>query len=180
MNLLKKLYVILSSLFIVISISLVMAGCGTKDMENNPGGNQSETSGKQNTSTQETLAKSDMPGDVLEGVTLSISQKDISNTGVKAEFFNSTEKNVEVGRWFMLKEYVNGEWKDVEYITEDVSFTDEAYIIKSSETREMDYDWTYIYGDLPSGKYVLITKVIDFVAANNYTTYYASACFTIK
>ena len=73
------------------------------------------------------------------GVYLTLSSVDDSGEYKKlnAVWHNETTKTVTYGNWFVIEKKDGGNWTEVS--TADVSFTEEAYIIKPNETSEKSY-----------------------------------------
>ena len=73
------------------------------------------------------------------GVYLTLSSVDSSGEHKKlnAVWHNETTKTVTYGNWFVIEKKDGGNWTDVS--TADVSFTEEAYIVKPNKTSDKSY-----------------------------------------
>ena len=76
------------------------------------------------------------------------------------------------GSAYTLSKYVDGEWKDVEYLKrdEEIATTDEAWIIPMEGSVEWSVDWEWLYGELPQGKYRLEKDVMNLTEPGKIET----------
>ncbi len=110
-----------------------------------------------------------------ENVTIEILSNTISNTSVEILI---TDNNVEQYGWgveFRVQEKVNGEWKDLNYISDDISWTDIAYELNADNQLTQKLDIEKYYGKLNNGIYRIIKPVYD----NEYIDIYSNE-FEIK
>lgn len=95
------------------------------------------------------------------GIKLSV--KDISSKGLTIVFEQSGES---ISSEFLYGEdyklYVKTEngWTEVPYILEEFGWNAIGYIIERDSTAEQEIDWTWIYGELKKGTYMLEKEVI--------------------
>lgn len=111
---------------------------------------------------------------------LTLTAKDITPEGMKLEIlWNGTETGGEIdfGSYFHLEQYKNGKWTEVSFKdgSEDVCFTDEAYILTANVTAGQTIKWEHIYGELKSGKYRYCTEFMNYRGPGDYDKkmYYA-------
>ncbi len=62
-------------------------------------------------------------------------------------------------KWYRIDKQENGEWKNIETIKDNNSFTAEGYILNSTNEIELTIDWSDLYGILENGKYRIVKKV---------------------
>lgn len=88
---------------------------------------------------------------------------------------------LQTGPMFWLERQVGGVWKSVEqrHSEEDAdavyAFEDIAYILQKGSSRVWRIKWSYLYGDLPDGRYRIGKRISDFRGTGDYDTrsYYA-------
>jgi len=76
---------------------------------------------------------------------------------------------------FRVQEKVNGEWKDLKYISDDLSWIDIAYELNEDNQLTQKLDIEKFYGKLPNGTYRIVKPVYD----NGYIDIYSNE-FEIK
>lgn len=89
-----------------------------------------------------------------------------------------TDNNKEHYGWgveFRVQEKVNGEWKDLKYISDDLSWIDIAYELNEDNQLTQKLDIEKFYGKLPNGTYRIVKPVYD----NGYIDIYSNE-FEIK
>ncbi len=170
---------------ILTFLTISTVACGVKTEESNGDNSQNLSSEQIDTTGKGEVAVKSIVDETInienvENMTFTIADENISKTGITVTMSYDGDRQIQIGQWFMLRKYVNDEWKDLSYIIEEVCFTDEAYIINNDKQYDKYYDWTNIYGELSPGKYMWITKVVDFVEANDYSTKYVAQSFEIK
>ena len=89
-----------------------------------------------------------------------------------------TDNNKEHYGWgveFRVQEKVNGEWKDLKYISDDLSWIDIAYELNEDNQLTQKLDIEKFYGKLSNGIYRIVKPVYD----NGYIDIYSNE-FEIK
>lgn len=89
-----------------------------------------------------------------------------------------TDNNKEHYGWgveFRVQEKVNGEWKDLKYISDDLSWIDIAYELNEDNQLTQKLDIEKFYGKLSNGTYRIVKPVYD----NGYIDIYSNE-FEIK
>lgn len=89
-----------------------------------------------------------------------------------------TDNNEEQYGWgveFRIQEKVNGEWKDLKYISDDLSWIDIAYELNEDNQLIQKLDIEKFYGKLSNGTYRIVKPVYD----NGYIDIYSNE-FEIK
>ena len=95
------------------------------------------------------------------GIKLSV--KDISSKGLTVVFEQSggsTSSEFLYGEDYKLYVKTENGWTEVPYILEEFGWNTIGYIIEMDSTVEQEIDWTWIYGELEKGTYMLEKEVI--------------------
>lgn len=95
------------------------------------------------------------------------------------EFINHSDRDLQYGEWFDIQRKVNNEWYSLSYIIENVAFHQVAYLLPEGETSIKPITWEWMYGELPPGKYRIVTDVIDYRAPGDFDKYYLAEEFEI-
>ena len=75
-----------------------------------------------------------------------------------------TDNNKEQYGWgveFRVQEKVNGEWKDLKYISDNLSWIDIAYELGEDKQLTQKFDIEEYYGKLSNGIYRIVKPVYD-------------------
>ena len=110
-----------------------------------------------------------------ENVTIEVLKDTITNKTVEILI---TDNNVEQYGWgveFRVEQKVNGEWKELEYISDDLSWIEIAYKLDGNNQVKMKVNFEKYYGTLESGIYRIVKPVYD----NRYIDLYSNE-FEIK
>lgn len=110
-----------------------------------------------------------------ENVTIEILSDTISNTSIEILI---TDNNVDQYGWgieFKVQEKVDNEWKDLDYISNDLAWIDIAYELNEDNQLTQKLDIEKYYGKLNSGIYRIVKPVYD----EGYVDIYSSE-FEIK
>lgn len=102
-----------------------------------------------------------------------------SATEGELEFVNLSDRDLQYGEWFDIQRRVNGEWYSLSYIIDGVAFHQVAYRLPKGETSVNNVNWVWMYGELPFGKYRIVTDVIDYRAPGDFDKYYLAEEFEI-
>lgn len=105
------------------------------------------------------------------GLTLSV--KDVTPSGLTIVFTQSNgepAKELNTGSYFCIDRFINGAWEPVKPIPseEELGWDSILYIINHGGETEIEESWTYIYGNLPEGKYRIGKEIMDFTDAGDY------------
>ncbi len=104
----------------------------------------------------------------------------VDNTTIKPESISITitDNNENQYGWgveFRVQEKVNGEWKDLNYISDNLSWIDIAYQLNEDKQLTQKLDIEKYYGKLSNGIYRIVKPVYD----NGYIDIYSNE-FEIK
>ena len=96
-----------------------------------------------------------------ENVTIQVDKNTISPESVSIII---TDNNVEQYGWgveFRVQEKINDEWKDLDYISDDLSWIDIAYELNEDNQLTQKLDIEKYYGKLNTGIYRIVKPVYD-------------------
>ena len=169
----------------VIVILIIMA-IGLAVVLTNNNGKKTETNNNTNSYIPEELNIADenemsTPADEVEfnrnpkNVTIEILSDTISNTSVEILI---TDNNVDQYGWgveFRVQEKVDNEWKNLDYISDDLAWIDIAYELNEDNQLTQKLDIEKYYGKLNNGIYRIVKPVYD----NGYVDIYSNE-FEIK
>ena len=172
-------------LMAVIVILIIMV-IGLAVVLSNNNGKKTETSNNTNSYIPEGVNIADeneigIPADEVEfsrnpeNVTIEILSDTISNTSVEILI---TDNNVDQYGWgveFRVQEKVDNEWKDLDYISDDLAWIDIAYELNENNQLTQKLDIEKYYGKLNNGIYRIVKPVYD----NGYVDIYSNE-FEIK
>lgn len=102
--------------------------------------------------------KDDMLSSGLYG--MNVIQSELSNAGATFQIFNNSDQEIEYGEQYKLQQKKNDSWIDVPYIIDNWAFTAIAYTIPANESKKVEVDWTWLYGNLQAGEYLFIKDII--------------------
>ena len=110
-----------------------------------------------------------------ENVTIEVDNITVSLESVSITI---TDNNVDQYGWgveFSVQKKVNGEWKELNYISDDLSWIDIAYELNEDNQLTQKLDIEQYYGKLSNGIYRIVKPVYD----NGYINIYSNE-FEIK
>lgn len=110
-----------------------------------------------------------------KNVTIEVIEETISNTSVEILITDNNEDKYGWGVDFRVQEKIDGEWKDLEYISDDVSWIAIAYLISEGNQLTLKVNIEEYYGKLDKGIYRIVKHVYD----NGYVDIYSNE-FEIK
>lgn len=104
----------------------------------------------------------------------------ISSKGLNLEFYYYGEDQGQTGSWYSLFVYTDNEWNAVSYIIDDnVAWTMIAYIVENNKASEMSIDWEWLYGELSTGRYLIVKEFTNHRGPGDNDNYYLACEFTI-
>ena len=102
-----------------------------------------------------------------------------TNISGDLEFANQSDRDLQYGEWFDIQRRIDGEWYSLSYIIDNVAFHEVAYILPTGETSIKPITWEWMYGELPPGKYRIVTDVINYRAPGDFDKYYLAEEFEV-
>ncbi len=114
---------------------------------------------------------------VEKGVSLTIKENTLTETGATLILKNDSDVDVEYGNPYEMEIKKDGEWHKINV---ELNFTLPAFILKSKETKELELNWENGYGKLASGDYRIIKSIDVEKSDGTFDTFYVSAEFTIE
>lgn len=109
-----------------------------------------------------------------ENVTINVIEDTISRDSVSILITDNNEDKYGWGEEFGVQEKANGEWKDLDYISDNLSWIDIAYELNDNELTQKLNIKEY-YGELSNGIYRIVKRVYD----NGYVSIYSDE-FEVK
>ena len=110
-----------------------------------------------------------------ENVTIEVLSNTVSNTFVEILITDNNSDKYGWGVEFRVQEKVNGKWKDLKYISSNLTWIDIAYELNEDNQLTQKLDIEKYYGKLNSGIYRIVKPVYD----NGYIDIYSNE-FEIK
>ena len=110
-----------------------------------------------------------------ENVTIEINNSTIKPESVSITITDNNENQYGWGVEFRVQEKVDGEWKNLNYISDELSWIDIAYELNEDKQLTQKLDIEKYYGKLPNGIYRIVKPVYD----NGYIDIYSNE-FEIK
>ena len=114
---------------------------------------------------------------VEKGVSLTVKENTLTETGATLILKNDSDVDVEYGNPYEMEIKKDGEWHKINV---ELNFTLPAFILKSKETKELELNWENGYGKLASGDYRIIKSIDVEKSDGTFDTFYVSAEFTIE
>ena len=71
-------------------------------------------------------------------------------------------------------------WVEVPLIREDIAWNAVAYLVPTGGELEQNLNWSWVYGELEAGEYLLVKSFMDFRATGDYDTFTFSVPFTVE
>ena len=121
--------------------------------------------------------------EVIPDWVITLSVKDVTAKGltlVIAQSGGAPTGELETGAPYSLKMADGGTWVDVPQIRDDIAWNAIAYLIPMGGELEQDLDWSWMYGELAAGNYLLSKQVMDFRGTGGYDTFMFSVEFAVE
>lgn len=110
-----------------------------------------------------------------ENVTIEVNNSTVKHESVSITITDNNEDQYGWGVEFKVQEKVNGEWKTLNYISDELSWIDIAYQLNEHKQLTQKLDIEKYYGKLSNGIYRIVKPVYD----NGYIDIYSNE-FEIK
>ena len=95
----------------------------------------------------------------------------ITSSGLTIECMQSGGNptgELQTGSYYVVQKKTDSGWEALEYIIDNVGWTEEAWMILENETVSWDVDWEWCYGKLPEGDYRIGKEIVDFRGSGDY------------
>jgi len=117
---------------------------------------------------------------IYSDASMVIVDESVSSEGLTLEFHYCGEDKGLTGTWYTLFLYDGNEWNDLPYVVEgNIGWTTIAYIVEKNRASEMSIDWEWLYGELPTGRYLIVKEFINHRGPGENDQYYLACEFTI-
>ena len=110
-----------------------------------------------------------------ENVTIEVLKDTITNKTAEILITDNNKEQYGWGVEFRVQQKVNGEWKELEYKSDDLSWIEIAYALDKNNQVKMKINFEKYYGTLENGTYRIVKPVYD----NRYIDLYSNE-FEIK
>ena len=87
---------------------------------------------------------------------------------------------INTGEPYGLKMREGDTWVDVPLLREDIAWNTIGYLVPTGGELEQNLDWSWMYGELEAGEYLLVKEFMDFRATGDYDTFTFSVPFTVE
>lgn len=109
-----------------------------------------------------------MPGDDssfndVKNVIITIKPGSLTRTNTTVSISDFSGNKYTYGSWFRIDKFQNDKWETLELINNNAAFDLMAYHVDKSGKLELYQDWSYMYGELKSGKYRLVKYALPIV-----------------
>lgn len=130
--------------------------------------NISETDKEPSDQVNEPIYVNDMPGDDssfndVKNVIITIKPGSLTRTSATVSISDFSGNKYTYGSWFRIDKFQNEKWETLELINNNAAFDLMAYHVDKSGKLELYQDWSYMYGELKSGKYRLVKYALPIV-----------------
>lgn len=115
----------------------------------------------------------------FDGVSMNIKEGSVYPTGLTVIFENNSDKQCVYSDDFLIEKKIKGSWYQVPTIIDEYGFNGIGYELAPSANEEFTIDWNWLYGDLDTGEYRIVKKILDFRDTGDLDEYNLAAEFTI-
>jgi len=94
---------------------------------------------------------------------------------------NTTNEEYSYGEPYVIEKFENNNWKEIDTLTsQPLAWDDILYNLKPNEEKELNINWSYVYGRLKSGTYRLVKHDLRKANSSDSRAYTIYAEFDIK
>lgn len=168
------------ALTLVLAMALSLAGCysvvGMSSIDN----------GKQQGAVQEGDAfLEDAPPaeDIAPDWGLTLDVKDVTPKGLTLVIRQSggaPTGDINTGTPYALKMRDGDTWVEVPMIRDDIAWNTIGYLVPMGGELEQNLNWSWMYGELDAGEYLLVKEFMDFRGAGDYDMFSFEVKFTVE
>lgn len=115
----------------------------------------------------------------FDGVIMIEKENTVSSSGLTVIFKNNTDKQCIYGEYYILEKRINQKWYLVPAIIDNYGFNLIGYDLPPGNSREMEVNWEWLYGNLDAGEYRIVKDILNFGKTGDYDKYYLAAEFTV-
>ena len=118
---------------------------------------------------------------IIDVIGIEMIIESVTQNGLSFFFENATEHEYTYGENYSLFVNNNHSWEPVPYITENATFKGIGYMINpNSKTDLTSVDWTWLYGELPSGEYKIQKTILFIRSPGDFDEYVIEQPFSLK
>ena len=115
---------------------------------------------------------------------LTFENKDVTAKGmtlvIRQEGGVELTGQINTGTPFGIKVRNGDTWVEVPMIRDDIAWNTIGYVVPTGGELEQDLNWSWMYGELEAGEYLLMKSFMDFRATGDYDTFTFSVEFTVE
>lgn len=149
-------------ILVALLVSLAIVGCN-----------------QQNTISMANYELSDFEVNNYPDASMAIIGGSVSPKGLSLELNYYGEDEGLTGTWFTLFMFEENEWKALPYIIDgNVTWATIAYVIEKNHSSEMSIDWKWLYGELTSGRYLIVKEFTNHPESGDDDDYYLACEFS--
>jgi len=116
----------------------------------------------------------------LEGVTLEIKEKTLSDNGLTLVIKNRTSRGYMFSPTYCVEQEINGQWHRASYVTNIVRWQGSDHLeVVGNSINELEINWEWLYGNLSSGNYRIIKSCVYLNSPGEWVGHQLSAEFRI-
>jgi len=151
-------------LFVILLEALVLSGC----------------SGQNTVVSMKNYELTEFEVNIYSDAGMVIVDESVTNKGLSLEFHYYGEDEGLTGTWYILFLYDGNEWNKVPDIVDgNIGWTTIAYIVEKNRASELSIDWEWLYGELPTGRYLIVKEFINHRSPGDNDQYYLACEFTL-
>lgn len=167
--------VIVIIIIIVIGVAVILSNSEREKSDNTIKSYSPKDVNVSNPDENNNLADEKTSNRDKENVTIEVNSNTIKPESVSITITDTNEDHYGWGVEFRVQEKVNGEWKDLKYISDKLSWIDIAYKLGEDNQLDQKLEIEKYYGKLNKGIYRIVKPVYD----NGYIDIYSNE-FEIK
>ena len=108
------------------------------------------------------------PGDTENDAAYTMSVESAEPGGVTFTIVNNTDEEVLYGTDFVLKQYSDNDWVNVQTIITSYRFNKGFYSIPAHSSATVDLNWEWLYSTLSDGEYMISKTILEPEDESNY------------
>jgi len=104
----------------------------------------------------------------------------VSKAGLSLEIHYYGEDEGTYSSWFTIYVYQDNAWNKLDYISEEIPlWTMIGYRVEKNHPNEMSINWEELYGELSSGRYLIVKQFSNHLGPGEADIYYLACEFIV-
>ncbi len=116
----------------------------------------------------------------ITSVNMEVEEGSVNPLGLTLVFENISNEQIIFGEEYILEKKAGKSWYEVPALIDNYGFSETGYDLPFHQSRKLELDWKWLYGDLEPGDYRIIKDVIDFRGSSSYCKDYLAREFAVK